>query len=66
MEIKKIFKSGNSIVLSLGVEAKMWLDVSSGDQVMVQCMPGPKLQVVKVSKRLVEMAESQGVENGKE
>lgn len=57
MQIKKIFRSGNSLVVSIGMEGRDWLGIQSGDQVMLRCAPNHQLIITKVTKRLQNIAE---------
>lgn len=64
MELRKIFKSGNSLVISMGAESKMWLDLEPGDQIMLQNAPGPKIILTKVTKVLRNVLEHEEVVDG--
>jgi len=59
MEIKKLFKSGNSVVVAIGTLGQEWLEAKVGDLVVIQCMPGRVIQVKKISDVVRKVAEKQ-------
>jgi len=64
MEIKKVFKSGNSLVISIGTENLYWLQVKEGDRVLIQNVTGNAIQIKKVPRAVLEMGEEEGRMDG--
>lgn len=64
MELKKLFRAGNSTVVALGFESKLWLNVVEGDRVIIQNSPGPVLIIKKAEDRLRKIIEEPGDNNG--
>lgn len=59
MEVKKIFKAGNSLVVSLGTKQKRWMGISEGDHVLLQNASNHSVIIKKVTNRLTEIKEEE-------
>ena len=64
MDIKKLFRAGNSLVVSLGSENLYWLGVREGDRVIIQNVTGNAIQIKKVPRNVLESVGNEGGENG--
>ena len=64
MDIKKIFRAGNSLVVSIGSENLYWLGVREGDRVIIQNVTGNAIQIKKVPRAVLEMGEEEGRSDG--
>ena len=64
MEIKKLFRAGNSLVVSLGSDNLYWLGVREGDRVIIQNVTGNTIQIKKVPQSILEGGENEGRQDG--